>query len=145
MMKWKVKKETTNIGALKLGNLTFDEDYMEVSIDIFEMSAGLKAEIDKAIEVKKVEDEKEWKDFYEKNSEAKRVERKWSDKPAVIDFHYLHIVLEAGKATKYTIEVGFHDAENEYMEAVASVTVDLSEYENELKKQIVQVLIEKFF
>lgn len=34
MMKWKTRTETTNIGILELGNLTFDEDYMVVSIDI---------------------------------------------------------------------------------------------------------------
>ena len=50
MMKWKARTETTNIGVLELGNLTFDEDYMEVSIDICDMSDNLKAEVDKAIE-----------------------------------------------------------------------------------------------
>lgn len=33
MMKWKARTETTNIGILELGNLTFDEDYMVVSIN----------------------------------------------------------------------------------------------------------------
>ena len=55
MMKWKARTETTNIGVLELGNLTFDEDYMEVSIDICDMSDNLKAEVDKAIEIAKVE------------------------------------------------------------------------------------------
>ena len=32
MLKWKSRTETTNIGVLELGNITFDEDYMEVSI-----------------------------------------------------------------------------------------------------------------
>lgn len=45
MMKWKTRTETTNIGILELGNLTFDEDYMEVSIDICDMSDGLKEEV----------------------------------------------------------------------------------------------------
>ena len=38
MMKWKARTETTNIGVLELGNLTFNEDYMEISIDICDMS-----------------------------------------------------------------------------------------------------------
>ena len=42
MMKWKARTETTNIGVLELGNLTFNEDYMEVSIDICDMAEMLK-------------------------------------------------------------------------------------------------------
>lgn len=53
MMKWKARTETTNIGVLELGNLTFNEDYMEVSIDICDMSDCLKAEIEKAVEIAK--------------------------------------------------------------------------------------------
>ena len=55
MMKWKARTETTNIGVLELGNLTFNEDYMEISIDICDMSDSLKAEVDKAIEIAKVQ------------------------------------------------------------------------------------------
>jgi hypothetical protein len=40
-----------------------------------------------------------------------------------------------GKPNMYSIETGFEDAENNLIEATASTTVDLSEYENELKKQ----------
>ena len=29
MMKWKARTETTNIGVLELGNLIFDEDYID--------------------------------------------------------------------------------------------------------------------
>ena len=42
MLKWKSRTETTNIGVLELGNITFDEDYMEVSIDICSMSDELR-------------------------------------------------------------------------------------------------------
>lgn len=51
MMKWKARTETTNIGILELGNIVFDEDYMEVSIDICSMSDELKREVEKAIEI----------------------------------------------------------------------------------------------
>lgn len=54
MMKWKARKETINIGILELGNLTFDEDYMAVSIDICDMSDEIKEEVAKAIEIAKV-------------------------------------------------------------------------------------------
>ena len=55
MMKWKARIETTNIGVLELGSLTFNEDYMEVAIDICDMSDNLKAEVEKAIEIAKAE------------------------------------------------------------------------------------------
>ena len=58
MLKWKSRTETTNIGVLELGNITFDEDYMEVSIDICSMSDGLREEVEKAIEIGKVNPEK---------------------------------------------------------------------------------------
>lgn len=144
MMKWKARTETTNIGILELGNLTFDEDYMEVSIDICGMSDGLKAEVEKAIEIAKVR--------YTKEREADNKEHGynlstvWSDKPVVMDFTYLRVVLEAGKAIKYTICIGFHDADNDHMEQWdCDIAVDLSEYANELKKVIIKVLVDKFF
>lgn len=144
MMKWKARTETTNIGILELGNLTFNEDYMEVSIDICNMSDSLKAEVDKAIEIAKVQ--------YTKEYEALNAERGcnfptvWSDKPVVIDFTYLRVVLKAGEPITYTICIGFEDAENKMMEQWdCSIAVDLSEYANELKKAIIKVLVDKFF
>lgn len=144
MMKWKARTETTNIGILELGNLTFDEDYMEVFIDICDMSDNLKAEVDKAIEIAKVR--------YTEEREADNKEHGynlptvWSDKPVVMDFTYLRVVLESGKAIKYTICIRFHDADNNYMEQWdCDIAVDLSEYANELKKAIIKVLVDKFF
>lgn len=144
MMKWKARTETTNIGVLELGNLTFDEDYMEVSIDICDMSDSLKAEVEKAIELGKIQ--------YTKDNEALNAEygynlhTTWSDKPIVMDFTYLRVVLEAGKPIDYAICVGFHDANNVYMtQWDCEITVDLSEYTNELKKAIIKVLVDKFF
>lgn len=144
MMKWKVRTETTNIGILELGNLTFDKDYIEVSIDICDMSDNLKAEVDKAIEIEKVK--------YVKNNETLNAKNGyhlstvWSDKPIVMDFTYLRIILEAGKPIHYQICAGFHDAVNKMMESWdCAITVDLSEYANDLKKAIIKVLIDKFF
>lgn len=144
MMKWKARTETTNIGILELGNLTFDEDYMEVSIDICDMSDSLKAEVDKAIEIAKVQYTKENETLNTEN--GYRLPTVWSDKPVVMDFTYLRVVLEAGKPIKYTICIGFHDAVDEHMEQWnCDITVDLSEYANELKKAIIKVLVDKFF
>lgn len=144
MMKWKARTETTNIGILELGNLTFDEDYMEVSIDICDMSDNLKAEVDKAIEIAKVK--------YTENNEKMNAEygynlpTVWSDKPVIMDFTYLRVVLKAGEPITYTICIGFEDADNRMMEQWdCAITVDLSEYANELKKAIIKVLVDKFF
>lgn len=143
-MKWKARTETTNIGILELGNLTFDEDYMEVSIDICDMSEELKAEVAKAIEVAKV--------TYSQENEKANEERGmnfntvWSNQPVVMDFTYLRVRLESGKPIDYSIQVGFHDAIDEFMEQWdCSITVDLSAHTNELKKAIIKVLIDKFF
>ena len=144
MMKWKARTETTNIGVLELGNLTFDEDYMEVSIDICAMSDSLKAEVDKAIEIAKVQ--------YTKKNEEMNAEfgynlpTVWSDKPVIMDFTYLRVVLKAGEPITYTICIGFEDADNSMMEQWdCDIAVDLSEYSNELKKAIIKVLVDKFF
>lgn len=95
MMKWKARTETTNIGILELGNLTFDEDYMEVSIDICDMSDSMKAEVDKAIEIAKVQYTKENETLNAEN--GYHLPTVWSDKPVVMDFTYLRVILEAGK------------------------------------------------
>lgn len=144
MMKWKARTETTNISILELGNLTFDEDYMEVSIDICDMSDSLKAEVDKAIEIAKVQYTKENETLNAEN--GYHLPTVWSDKPVVMDFTYLRVILEAGKPIHYQICVGFEDADNKMMEQWdCAITVDLSEYANELKKAIIKVLVDKFF
>lgn len=129
MMKWKARTETTNIGVLELGNLTFDEDYMEVSIDICDMSDNLKAEVEKAIEIAKV-------DYAKKNEEMNteygyNLPTVWSNKPVIMDFTYLRVVLKAGEPITYTICIGFEDADNRMMEQWdCAIKVDLSEYAN---------------
>jgi hypothetical protein len=147
MMKWKARKETTNIGVLELGNLTFNEDYMEISIDIFDMSEEMKTEINKAIEIAKeryVEEEKDWIAEHPEHKNKRCLQ--WSNKPVVMDFTFLRIRLEAGKPIDYSVEIGFHDAVNDSMEQWdCSITVDLSEHTKELQKAIIKVLIDKFF
>jgi len=144
-MKWKARTETMSIGELELGNLVFNEDYIELSIDICSISDDLKVEIKKAIEIRKVESVKEWDEFFLRNPERKRRIMKWSNKPVVVDYYYLMIVLESNKSMKCSIHTGFHDAENEYLEEVATMEVELSKYKNELKKAIIKVLVDKFF
>lgn len=145
MKKWKARTETTNIGILELGNLTFYEGYMEVSIDICDMSDNLKAEVNKAIEARKIESAKEWEQTYNEHPDWKQRNIVFSDKPAVIDYTFLSIILATDKSIKYTIVAGFHDAEDDYLEESIDITVDLSEYANELKKVIIKALVDKFF
>lgn len=141
MMKWKARTETTNIGVLELGNITLDEDYMEISIDICDMSEDLKAQLNKAIEIEKVRYSEEVKKDMESG-----ISMVWSDKPVVMNYTYLRVRLEAGKPIDYSIEFGFTDAEDKFTEAWGgSITVDLSAHTNELKKAIIKVLIDKFF
>ena len=144
MMKWKTRTETSNIGVLELGNLTFDDYYMEIFIDICDIYDNLKSEVDKVIEIGKV-----------KYSEEKEILNKekgthwntiWSDKPVVMDFTYLRVILKAGKPVDYSIEIGFSDSEDKHMNQWdCSIAVDLSGYANELKKAVIKALIDKFF
>ncbi len=97
MTKWKVRTETANIGVLELCNLTFNEDYMEVSIGICDMSDNLKAEVRKAIELRKTESVKEWTEICKERPEYVMHDGTWSSKPAVIDYTYLRIVLRAAR------------------------------------------------
>lgn len=143
MMKWKARTETTNIGILELGNLTFDEDYMQVSIDICEMSESLKEEVAKAVEIAKAKHIERNKELNLENSF--NLPTVWSNEPVVIDYTYLRVVLEASKSISYNIETGFHDAVTGDECWDCSITVDLSAYANELKKAIIKVLIDKFF
>lgn len=143
MMKWKARTETMNIGVLELGNITFDEDYIEVSIDICDMSDSLKADVQKAIEIAKAERTREIEEYNTANNAS--ILSTWSDCPVAVDFTYLRVVLEAGKPIDYNIEVGFHDPVNGLEQWDCTIKVDLSGYANELKKAIIKVLVDKFF
>ena len=144
MMKWKARTETTNIGVLELGSMTFDEDYMEVSIDICDMSDNLKAEVGKAIETAKVQYTKDHEAL--NNAHGYNLHTVWSNNPVNMNFTYLRVVLEAGKPIDYSICFGFTDTIDPQMECWDnSITVDLSGHTNELKKAIIKVLLDKFF
>lgn len=143
MMKWKARKETTNIGTMELGNVTLDEDNIGVFVDICDMSDSLKVEVDKAVEIEKV---KYTEKFRSKNDKyGRNLSTEWSSKPPVIDDTYLWIFLKGGGEIECSIEIAFHDADNELMDECASITVDLSEHMNELKKAVIKVMLDRFF
>lgn len=144
MMKWKERTETTNIGILELGNLTFDDDYMEISIDICDMSDDLKEEVKKAIEIGKIKYIEKMEAFNKEYNTHWNIA--WSKESVVIDFTYLRVILKAGKPIDYSIELGFTDAIDKNMNQWdCSISVDLSEYTNVLKKAVIKALIDKFF
>lgn len=145
MMRWSTKKGTIDAGSIELNNVIFNEDHLEVCIDIYDMSEELKAEVKNAVELEKIKYSKEWDKILAEHEEFMRYSTKWSDKPVVIDFTCLWITLDASKPIKYTISTGFHDAENESLAPLAEIEVDLSAYTNELKKTIIHVFIDKFF
>lgn len=143
MMKWKARKETINIGTMELGNVTLDEDNIGVFVDICDMSDSLKAEVDKAVEIEKIKYTEKIRSMNEKR--GYNFSALWSSKPPVIDDTYLWIFLKGGGEIECSIEVAFHDADNELMDECASITVDLSENMNELKKAVIKVMLDRFF
>lgn len=145
MMKWKAKKGTINVGSIDLDNVNFNEDYIQVCVDVCDMSHELKTEINKAIEIEKVRYSNEWDEIFTKHEDLKRYNTTWSNKPVEIEYTCLIIVLEIGKPAHYTISTGFCDADNDRLESIAVVDVDLSAHTNELKKAIIHVLIDRFF
>lgn len=56
----------------------------------------------------------------------------------------LHIIVE-NKKFSYRIEIDIEDKKDDRVWTGASVDVDLSEYQNELKKVIVKAMIDNFF
>lgn len=85
MMKWKARKETMDIGVLELDSITFNENYLEISIDICGMSDSLKEEINNAVELRKTESVKEWAEICKEHPEFTKRDMTWSSSPAVID------------------------------------------------------------
>lgn len=145
MMKWKTRKETTNIGVLELGNLTFNENSLEISLEILDMSADLQSEVNKAIEIEKVNYIEKWEETYDENPKLDRFTWAWSDKPVERYFTCLRIALEEGKPVTYVIQAFFEDAENENIFSCAEVIVDLSAHADELKKMVIHALVDRFF
>jgi len=152
MMKWNVRTEVANIGAMDLDNLTYSEDYMQLCLDILDMSDKLKAELEKAVEIEKVRfTEKRQRYIAECTGRGEDIHPAnlnytWSGKPVVMDFNCLFITLKAGQPVSYCIGFGFHDAVDDGMEAWdGCIEVDLSVHVNELKEAVTKMIIDKFF
>lgn len=132
------KTITTTIGTINLNDVDFCENSLDVFIGIESVSQEIREKITKAVEIRKTEYLEETKECCK---ELKHLY--WTDSGVKTDLS-LHIIVD-NKEFSYRIEVDIIDKENEFMWTSASIEVDLSEYQSELKKVIVKAMIDKFF
>ena len=109
---------TTSIGTIDLNNIEFYDNSLDVFIGIESVSAEIQEKIMAAVEIAKVEHIQ------------------------IIKEHFSNKDL---KHFSYRIEIDIEDREDDRVWTSASVEVDLSEYQNELKKVIMKAMIDKFF
>lgn len=113
---------TTSIGTINLNDITFVEDTLDVFIGIDSVSAAIQDKINEAIEIAK----------------AKYLWHINTDNELSL---WIHI---KNKEFSFCICVDIINPENgDFISA--SIEVDLSEHQDELKKVIVKAIIDKFF
>ncbi len=128
---------TTSIGTIDLNNIEFYDNSLDVFIGIESVSAEIQEKIMAAVEIAKVEHIQIIKEHFSNK------DLKWTD--AGVDTELsLHIIVDK-KHFSYRIEIDIEDKEDDRVWTSASVEVDLSEYQNELKKVIMKAMIDKFF
>lgn len=128
---------TTSIGTIDLNNIEFYDNSLDVFIGIESVSAEIQEKIMAAVEIAKVEHIQIVKEHFTNK------DLKWTD--AGVDTELsLHIIVDK-KHFSYRIEIDIEDREDDRVWTSASVEVDLSEYQNELKKVIMKAMIDKFF
>jgi len=150
-MRKKTTKEIANIGVIDLSELILDTELIQLFIPIKSMSDKLQEEVNHAIEISKVEYvedlkefRKDWKESREIFGTGKHISRKWSDKGVNIDLMSLDVTINKGTIS-YCIDVCYVDSEDDCMENNATIEVDLSAYNNDIKKLVIKAMIDKFF
>ncbi len=133
----KRKNIITSIGTINLNNIDFCENTLDVFIGIESVSADIQSKINEAVEIAKAEHLQRIKEYFTNK------DLKWTDAGVNTDLS-LHIIID-NKAFSYRIEIDIEDKADGTMWTSASVDVDLSEYQNELKKVIVKAIIDNFF
>lgn len=128
---------TTTIGTINLNDISFVEDTINIFIGIESVSAEIQKKINEAVEIAKTEHIQMVKECYTNKN------LNWTDAGVNTDLS-LHIIVE-NKKFSYRIEIDIEDKKDDRVWTGASVDVDLSEYQNELKKVIVKAMIDKFF
>lgn len=112
-------------------------DSLEMYIDIADLSADLKEEIEKAVESEKRVYETKNKDY------MKHLGEKWCD-AGVITTPQLHITLPENGKIQYELYVFIQDLEDENLCTSVALEIDLSEHILELKGVIIYALVNKF-
>lgn len=133
----KRKNITTTIGTINLNDIEFCENTLDVFIGIESVSADIQNKINEAVEIAKAEHIQRVKEYYTNKN------LNWTD-AGVNTFLSLHIIVD-NKEFAYRIEIDIEDKADGRIFTSASIDVDLSEYQNELKKVIVKAMIDKFF
>lgn len=133
----KKKNITTSIGTINLNDIEFCENTLDIFIGIESVSADIQNKINEAVEIAKAEHLQRIKEHFTDK------DRKWTD-AGVNTYLSLHIIID-NKEFSYHIEIDIDDRADGTMWTSASVDVDLSEYQNELKKVIVKAMIDNFF
>lgn len=133
----KRKNITTSIGTINLDNIEFCNNSLDVFIGIESVSADIQKKINEAVEIAKAEHLQMVKELF------KNKELHWTD-AGVNAYLSLHIIVD-NKKFSYQIGIDIEDKADDRMWASASIDLDLSEYQNELKKVIVKAMIDNFF
>lgn len=130
-------QKISNIGTVDFTNVTL-MDTMEIYVDISKLSDTLKNDVDNAIskgKIKFLNDYKKTADLYKWN---------WSDK-GVATSPQLHIILRKDGNIEYELAIFYEDLENEDLCDSVYITIEEMEHEQELKKLILNAMINKFF
>lgn len=127
----------TTIGTINLNDIEFCENMLDVFIGIESVSEAVQSKINEAVEIAKAEHLQSIKEhFINKNLY-------WTDAGIKTNLS-LHIIIK-DKKFSYQIEIDIEDKGDDRIWTSASIEVDLSEYQNELKKAIIKTLVDKFF
>ena len=127
---------TTNIGTINLNDVEFIEDSLDIIIGIESVSEDIQKKVNEAAEIAKALELEHIKQYH------KNKKLTWSTDGTDTNLS-LSISLK-NKTITYSVDVFINDKVND-ISADASIIVDLSEYEDELKKIIVKAMIDKFF
>lgn len=114
---------TTVIGTLNLNDIFFADDTLDIFISIDSVSSEVQNRIYSAIEVAKSE-------------------YSWIDKNTEMQLS-LWVKIK-NKAMTYCISVDFINSDNDNF-ATVNISIDLAEYESDLKKIIIKAMINNFF
>lgn len=133
----KRKNITTTIGTINLNDIEFCENTIDVFIGIESVSEYIQNKINEAVKIAKADHMQIVKEHYTNKN------LHWTD-AGVNTFLSLHIIVD-NKEFVYRIEIDIEDKADGRIFTSASIDVDLSEYQNELKKVIVKAMIDKFF